>query len=246
MQKTRQRPINQSRSTQAGLLLGLLGAAAGTAWCLRNHFGHRSTPLSRSSGHNDQGLLWGGLGAGLAGVILATVGRTPNRPETHGRPRDVRLSSHIIINRPPEEVYQFWKDFRNLPEVMSFIDRVEPQEGNLYHWVARGPAGPTIEWDSEVVDDDPGKLLAWRSVEGSDLQNWGTVLFTRRGDNRGTELSVAFNFTPPEHVTGSVARFLSGLENAALHQNLRNLKSRLETGEVPTSRRFPSGKGSMG
>lgn len=91
------------------------------------------------------------------------------------------------------------------------------------------PSGPTIEWDAEIVDDQPGKRLAWRSIEGSDLQTWGTVIFDRQVKSGSTDLSVAFNFSPPANATGAAARYLSGLESAVLHQNLRNLKAHLES-----------------
>ncbi len=103
-----------------------------------------------------------------------------------------------------------------------------------------------MEWDAEVVDDVPGKLLAWRSVEGSDLQTWGTVVFRPREGDRGTEVSVTFNFYPPGTVTGTLARFLSGLENSILDKNLRDLKSQLETGEIATSHRYSAGKDTNG
>ncbi|MFW5824301.1 MAG: SRPBCC family protein [Marinobacter sp.] len=236
-----------SRSGGTGLLLGAAALLAGTTWCLRNHAGtgKRSRQEQYSSEGGHKGWALAALGAGLAGAALGKS-RSSGAMDARKGPGDIRLASQVTILRPPEQVYQFWKDFSNLPRVMSFIERVEPREGDIYHWVARGPAGPALEWDAEIVDDDPGKLLAWRSLEGSDIQTWGTVLFNPREDNRGTELSVAFNFCPPGNVTGAAARFLSGLENAVLDQNLRNLKSQLEAGEVPTSRRYEKGAAASG
>ncbi len=263
---------SHSRSRDLGLLVGIVGLVAGTAYCLRNHTSigqgsrhshsqhslhsqHSQHPpysqypdhgQTRHSGMSNRNLwLMGAVGAGLAGALVCVSKKNPGGLMHRGHSGDVRLESHVTINRPPEEVYEFWKDLRNLPRVMSFIERVEPQEGKVSHWVARGPAGPTLEWDSEIVDDDPGRLLAWRSLEGSDIQTWGTVMFHRRDDNRGTEVSVAFHFTPPNNATGTAARFMSGLENAALDQNLRNLKAQLEAGEVPTARRYSTGRESM-
>lgn len=231
-------------SGSIGLLLGLVGLTAGTAWCLKNHVGNGSRPITeRHSSAESYRLTWllPAMGIGLAGAVLAISANKLGKSNSRGS-SDITLESHVTINRSAEEIYQYWRDFQNLPRVMSFIERVEPLEGNIYHWVARGPAGPTIEWDAKVVDDDPGKLLTWRSVEGSDLQTWGTVTFRPREGDRGTEVSVTFNFTPPGIITGTLAKFMSGLENAILDNNLRNLKSQLETGEIATSRRYGTGK----
>lgn len=204
----------------------------------RNRYGNTS---GQSSSANI-GLL---LGATIAGFVVGTLLNTPKRTASRGS-SEITLSSHVTINRSPEEIYQFWRDFQNLPKVMSFIERIEPREGKITHWVARGPAGPAIEWDAEVVDDQPGKLLSWRSVEGSELQTWGTVAFSPRGGDRGTEVSVKFNFYPPGKISGTLARFMSGLENSVLDSNLKDLKSQLETGEVATSRRYKNGRDATG
>jgi uncharacterized membrane protein len=255
--ENRRKRVNDNGSSSLGLVLGGIGLAAGTAWCLKSHTGKGSRLTRRShsrlssdsafnllperqSGKTSHQRSWliGALGAGLAGAVLGTAGHRTSNTNARRHSGDVRLASEVTINRSPEEVYQYWRNFQNLPRVMSFIERVEPQEGKIYHWVARGPVGPAIEWDAEVVDDDPGKLLAWRSLEGSELQTWGTVIFRPRQGNRGTELSVAFNFCPSGRASGAIARYLAGLENTVLDKNLRNLKAQLEAGEISSSRRF--------
>lgn len=207
-------------------LIGALGLIAGTAWCLKRHTGTRR---SGNESSNDSPWLLGVLGAGLAGAALGVTMKKDKTFDARGQ-SDVRLASHVIIDRPPEEVYRYWKDLRHLPRVMNFIKRVEPQEGNISHWVAQGPVGPAIEWDSEIVEDDPARVLSWRSLEDSELKNWGSVAFTPRKNDQGTELSIAFNFCPPDNMTGTIAKFLTGIENASLDQNLLNLKSQLEAG----------------
>lgn len=234
----RRKPSHLTETRSFGLILGAIGLAAGTAWCLRNHGGSGSYPFTErragTSSHQRNWLL-GALGAGLAGAAVGVARTNTGNMDARAHPGsgDVRLASHVTINRSPDEVYQYWRNFQNLPQVMSFIERVEPQEGKIYHWVARGPVGPTIEWDAEVVDDDPGKLLAWRSLEGSELQTWGTVIFRPRDAHRGTEVSVAFNFCPTARATGVVAGYLAGLENAVLDRNLKNLKAQLEADDTP-------------
>lgn len=223
----------------SGALLGALALLGGTTWLLKGNSqsGHQRMKLDKQnlptvsdSRSSRNPWLLGALGAGLAGAALGASGYARRQnTSSHGGTDDIHLSGHVTIRRSPEEVYQYWKNFRNLPEVMSFVERVEPLEGNLSHWVARVPSGPTIEWDAETVDDQPGKRLAWRSIEGSDLQTWGTVIFDRQQKSNSTDLSVAFNFSPPANASGAAARYLSGLENAVLQQNLRNLKAHLES-----------------
>lgn len=194
---------------------------------------------------------------GFMGVLLALVGagllykavssgrskqkRLPATRHSGHTGRDIHLSSSVSINRPAKDLYDFWKDFSNLPKIMSFLERVEPREGKVSHWVARVPAGPALEWDSEIVEDTPPHQLSWRSLEDSDLQTWGTVVFEPRGEGTVTEVSVSLNFNPPGGPSGSAAaKFLKGLEASVLSKNLQNLKAHMETGEIPTNKHFDS------
>lgn len=227
-----------------GVLLGATAVLSGLAWCFKDNRTSRQRisldrplPSFRPGNGSRHANNWavGALVAGVAGLLAGSITLRNRVPEArHRYGGDVRLASRIIVDRPPEEVYRYWRDFSNLPGPISFIEKVELQEGNVSHWVARGPVGPAIEWDAELVDDDPGKLLAWRSLEGSDLQTWGTVIFKAcNSNNSNTELTVAFNFCPPANATGALARYLSGLENKVLDQNLQKLKSHLENEAVP-------------
>jgi len=213
--------------------------------------GHFSKSLHRHSGAAGGSLLaLASRKGGLFGTLLAlggacllfkaiSKGRSEhkNLPSSQSGGRDVHLSSSVVVDRGASDLYEFWRDFSNLPRIMSFLERVEPMEGNVSHWVARLPPGPALEWDSELVEDIPDHRLSWRSLEGSEIRTWGTVVFENRADGKGTDVSVELNFNPPGNSTGSaVAHFLRGLEASVLSKNLRNLKAYMEAGELPSGK----------
>ena len=88
----------------------------------------------------------------------------------------LKVHQTITINRPAEELYRFWRDFRNLPRVMSHLESVQANGDKRSHWKAKAPAGMTVEWDAEVTEDRPNQLIAWRSV-GGHVDNGGSVRF---------------------------------------------------------------------
>jgi len=65
----------------------------------------------------------------------------------------------ITINKSPDEVYAFWRNFENLPRFMAHLEAVHTFGDRNSHWIAKAPGGTTAEWDAEVVDDIPGRMI---------------------------------------------------------------------------------------
>src|SRR5438477_5049613 len=87
----------------------------------------------------------------------------------------VRVDKVITVNKPREEVYGFWRQFENLPRFMRHLESVKDLGFGRSHWVAKGPAGRTVEWDAEIIMEKANELISWRSLEGSGVQNAGSV-----------------------------------------------------------------------
>ena len=142
----------------------------------------------------------------------------------------------IIIDRSPEEVYLFWRELRNLPSFMSHLESVEITGDNRSHWVAKGPAGKIVEWDAEITADEPNQQIAWRSLEGSDVDHSGSVRFERARGGRGTLVRVEMRYSPPAGAIGAnVAKLFRAEPGQQIEQDLRALKQVMETGEVAKS-----------
>jgi uncharacterized membrane protein len=147
-----------------------------------------------------------------------------------------QVKNSLIINRPPEELYRFWRNFENLPEIMHHLESVKVKGDGRSHWVAKAPAGTSVEWDAEVTEDRPNELIAWRSLEGSDVDNSGSVRFEPAPGRRGTIVKVEINYTPPGGALGSLVAKLFGEEpGQQAQESLRTFKQLMETGEVVVS-----------
>jgi uncharacterized membrane protein len=145
----------------------------------------------------------------------------------------IRVNKSIVVNSSPEELYQFWHDFENLPRFMKHLESVRETGAGRSHWTAKAPAGSTVEWDAIVTDDRPGELIAWRSLEGADVYNTGSVRFSREPGERGTIVSVEIDYTPPGGVVGAAVAKLFGEEPAQqVGDDLRRFKQVIEIGEV--------------
>jgi uncharacterized membrane protein len=158
-----------------------------------------------------------------------------SNPATAGG-RSNRVNKSIIINSSPEELYQFWHDFENLPRFMHHLESVRVTGEGRSHWVATAPAGTTVEWDAEITEDRPNELIAWRSLEGADVYNRGSVRFERAPGGRGTIVHVEIDYNPPGGRLGAAVAKLFGEEpELQVGSDLRRFKQVIETGEVVRS-----------
>ena len=147
-----------------------------------------------------------------------------------------QVRKSLIIDRSPEELYQFWRDFENLPRIMRHLRSVRTTGDGRSHWVAEAPAGTSAEWDAEITEDRPNELISWRSLEGSQVENSGSVRFEPAPGGRGTIVKVDINYNPPGGVLGEWFAKLSGDDPGwqAL-ESLRAFKQLMENGEVTVS-----------
>ncbi len=154
----------------------------------------------------------------------------------------IHVVKAITINRSPEEIYQFWHNFENLPRFMSHLASVQVMDGQRSHWKAKAPAGMTVEWDAEIIDDTPNERISWRSLEGSDVPNAGSVRFKPAAGGRGTVVTVEIQYEPPGGKLGTAIAKLFGEEpEGQVQDDLRAFKQVMEIGEVVRSDATPWG-----
>ena len=160
---------------------------------------------------------------------------------SRGAPRHVHTFNSIIVNRSPEDLYSFWRDFRNVPRFMRFVRDVRIIDSRRSHWIAEGPGGRTIEWDSEVINEEPNRAISWHSVANSRVENFGTVRFERAPGGRGTLVKMEMHHRAPAGFAGAaVTRLFGKIPERIIHEDLRRFKQLVETGEV-VSNEGPSG-----
>lgn len=147
-----------------------------------------------------------------------------------------KVEKSVTINRSPEELYSFWRQLENLPRFMGHLQSVTEIGDGVSHWVMRTSHGRTLEWDARLIEDKPGQMISWQSLEGADVDNAGSVWFTPATGGRGTVVKVAMKYSPPGGKLGTaLAKFIGEDAGKQMAGDLFRLKSLLETGETPTT-----------
>ena len=151
----------------------------------------------------------------------------------------VHIAHAYTINRPAQELFDFWRNLENLPKFMTHLKEVRVLDNTHSHWKAIGLAGYTVEWDAEIINEDSPRIISWRSLAGADVDSTGSVRFVDVGE-RGTEVKVVMNYIPPAGRFGAVIAKLFGQDpGQQIHEDLRHFKQLMEAGEIPTTENQP-------
>ncbi len=149
-----------------------------------------------------------------------------------GNSRGINVLEGVTLNRSLEELYRFWRNLENLPQFMRHLDGVEKITDTISHWRAKGPAGVAVEWDAEVYNEVPNKLIAWRSLEGSDVVSAGSVNFDRAASGMATRVTVHLQYSPPLGKVGAAIARLFGADAATeIREDLQRFKQMVEAGQ---------------
>jgi uncharacterized membrane protein len=184
------------------------------------------------------------LGAALATTGASLIWRSA-RSDTGARlggERGTAVEQAVTINRRPAELYEFWRTLDLLPVIIPELQSVEVVGHRRSHWIAKGPARFRIEWYADIINDIPNELIAWRTIEGSELVSAGSVHFEPGPPGRGTIVRVKLQYDPPAGKLGAAIAWAFGESPAqALREGLRRFKQLMETGEIPTTEGQPRG-----
>lgn len=142
--------------------------------------------------------------------------------------RGIKVEKRVFVRRPATELFRTWRNFENLPLFMEHIEAIEVTSDTRSHWIARGPAGSRVEWDAEIINEHPGEMIAWRSLEGADVDHAGTVRF--ESVEGGTDVRVSIEYDAPGGLMGSfVSRLFHAEPAQQIESDLAHFKHLMES-----------------
>lgn len=199
-----------------------------------------SSGLGNLTRHPIKGLLRTLVGGALLyrGVsghcpLYASMGKTKGVSRTQA----VNIRAGLIVNRPKNDVYAFWRKLENLPLFMKHLATVTEIDAKHSHWEADVPGGlGRVKWNAEIVKEEEGQLIGWQSIPNSTINNAGKVTFKEALGGQGTELEVVISYHPPAGDLGSgIAKWVNPLLEKMVRQDIMNFKDYIETKHQPSS-----------
>ena len=187
-----------------------------------------------------------GLALGLLGACLLYRGATGRSIlpsgflQFFGVPRlglfpgpAVRMHQSITVNRPASVMFDLWRRLENLPCFISHLRAVTELDEKRSHWVGLGTSDQEVEWYAEIVQEEPHRLISWKSLPGGDVKAFGSVEFRPGADDDSTEIKVTMQFRASRRVSSDLLRGMLGDHpEQRLGEDLVRFKELAENGEV--------------
>lgn len=177
-----------------------------------------------------------GLGMAAVGGYLAYRAATGNDPVMAAAglsgnaqaSKPIFVEHSVVVDRSPQQVYDYWRKLENLPHIMSHLESVTALDEKRSRWVAKAPLGTHVEWEAEIVNDKPGQRIGWHSLPGATVDNAGSVQFEELPGG-GTRVHVALSYRPPAGPLGAAVAKLFGEEpSQQIAEDLQKFKAAFE------------------
>ncbi len=149
------------------------------------------------------------------------------------------VRTSVLVQRDAAELYALWHNVEDAPRWQEQVTEVKATGPTTSHWTMQA-GDKTISWDAVILNDEPGKRIAWRST-GGDIDEAGEVIFEPAPGNRGTQVTVLMEFRVGK-IASVVATLLNRNPKQAVIENLRHFKAFAETGEIPRTQGDPHGE----
>lgn len=154
----------------------------------------------------------------------------------------IHATGATTIMRPAADLYAVWRKMADLPRFIDHLVKVETVSETRSRWTVRGPGGREYSWESEIIQDEPDRVIAWTTVGSPGVPNAGSIRFRELSHGRGTEVKVAIEYLPPGGRLGdAVARIMGDDARSQIHEALHRFRQVMETGEIPTTKQQPVG-----
>ena len=169
--------------------------------------------------------------------VLEAHDDAPVTASKTAKPDRTLIAEAVTIDRPAQELYDFWRNPSNLARFMDNIVSIEILDDKRSRWTVKAPMGREVGFESVITHEIPGQQISWQSAEGADVDNSGSIEFQEAG-MRGTVVRSTIAYDPPGGFVGQMLAKLFGREpRVQARRDLHRFKQLMETGEVATSAR---------
>ena len=139
-----------------------------------------------------------------------------------------RIQKDTEVDVPVEIAYDQWTQFESFPQFMDGVKEVVQLDEKTLRWQAN-IGGKDEEWEAEITEQTPNKVIAWRSTTGT--PNAGTVRFEPVGQEK-TKIFLEISYEPRD--TAEKVGDALGVLDRRVSGDLDRFKKFIEKRQAPT------------
>jgi uncharacterized membrane protein len=150
------------------------------------------------------------------------------------------VEESVVIRRPVEQVFAYYEDFRNLPDFLGDVMRIELTGERTSRWTIKAPLGLEVHWSVVVTDIQPNAFIAYQTGSVTAAARW-EINFSP-GTEPGTTIVREVMSIPGGLLTEAALAAVGKPPAREVRANLERLKEVLETGHVTNRDYVVTGK----
>lgn len=134
------------------------------------------------------------------------------------------ITESVTIEAPAAEAYEQWSRYEALPRFADGVIHIEQRPNDVTHWTVN-IAGITREFDAQVLERVPGRLVVWRSLDGP--RHAGAMEFEPIDANH-TRVTARMELLPDGFAEQAADKL--GVINVRVRRDLQQFKRYMEDG----------------
>ena len=151
------------------------------------------------------------------------------------------IEASVVIRKPREEVFGFYRDFRNLPRFLGDVMAVEQVDPTASRWTIQGPLGVRLAWTVRVTEARTNELIRYETVSLPLLTTYWEIHFAPGAQPGETEVREAMK-APLGGLGRAMLAVIRKFPDKEVAANLNRLKELMETGSVTDTSYAVAGK----
>src|SRR5262249_17507683 len=142
-----------------------------------------------------------------------------------------QIEATVTIERPLAEVFNFYRDFQNLPRFLGDVVAIEPTGPTTSRWTIEGPFGIRVHWTIDVTDERANEVIRYETVSSATTKTYWEIYFTAGAAAGVTEVREVMKAPGGELLRDALA-LIGKYPAQEVLANLHRFKQLMETGRV--------------
>ncbi len=151
------------------------------------------------------------------------------------------IQASVNIQRPVEQVFNFYRDFKNLPSFLGDVMKIEQIDAATSRWTIQSLLSIRVHLTIRVTEERTNELIRYETVSLPGLRTYWEIHFapgSRAGETEVREVMKA----PLGRLGRAALALIGNFPAEEVSSNLHRLKQLMETGKVTDTSYAVAGK----